>query len=296
MKNIMKKALVLFCAGAMLAGSAFSAFAASPEDTWLSLGEDLSESEKSTVLDLLGVDEEDLDDYNVTTVSNSEEHQYLDGYISSDQIGTQALSSVLIRKTEAGSGLHVTTKNITFCTEGMYTNALTTAGITDAEVMVAGPYPISGTAALIGAAKAFAEMNGSELDEKAIDGALDEMITTGQLEEVLGADPEAVEGMIAELKEKAAAGNIDLGDPESVNQAIEELAQKYSLELTPEQLQMIRDLLDKLSGLNLNLDNLSQQVHNLTNKLEDMGITSEQAKSWFARFLDWLRSLLPGLF
>ena len=154
MKNIMKKALVLLCAGAMLAGSAFSAFAASPEDTWLSLGEDLSESEKSTVLELLGVDEDDLDDYNVSTVSNAEEHQYLDGYISGDQIGTLALSSVLIRKTEEGSGLNVTTRNITFCTEGMYTNALTTAGVTDADVTVAGPYPISGTAALIGAAKA----------------------------------------------------------------------------------------------------------------------------------------------
>ena len=90
--------------------------------------------------------------------------------------------------------------------------------------------------------------------------------------------------------------NIDLGDPESVNQTIEEMAQKYSIELTPEQLQMIRDLLDKLSGLNLNLDNLSQQVHNLTNKLEDMGITSDQAKSWFAKLLDWLRSLLSGRF
>ena len=178
----------------------------------------------------------------------------------------------------------------------MYTNALTTAGITDADVKVAGPYPISGTAALIGAAKAFAEMSGNEVDEKAIDGALDEMITTGQLEEALGADPEAVEGLIAELKKKAASGDIDLGDPESVNQTIEEMAQKYSIELTPEQLQMIRDLLDKLSGLNLNLDNLSQQVHNLTNKLEDMGITSDQAKSWFAKLLDWLRSLLSGRF
>ena len=81
-----------------------------------------------------------------------------------------------------------------------------------------------------------------------------------------------------------------------MNQTIEEMAQKYSIELTPEQLQMIRDLLDKLSGLNLNLDNLSQQVHNLTNKLEDMGITSDQAKSWFAKLLDWLRSLLSGRF
>lgn len=296
MKHILKKALPLLCAGAMLAGSAFSAFAASPEDTWLSLGEDLSESEKSTVLELLGVDGEDLEDYSVITVSNAEEHQYLDGYISSDQIGTAALSSVLIRKTEAGSGLHVTTRNITFCTEGMYTNALTTAGVTDAEVTVAGPYPISGTAALIGAAKAFAEMNGIQLDEEAIDGALDEMITTGHLESVLGADPRAVESMIAELKEGVSSGEIDPENAQSVNQAIEKLAEKYSIELSEDQLQMIRDLLDKLSGLNLNLDNLSQQVENLTDKLDDMGISAEETKNFFFRFLEWLKSLLSGLF
>jgi uncharacterized protein YpuA (DUF1002 family) len=212
MKHILKKGLVLLFAGAMMLGTAFSAFAdtASADSSYLSLGADLSDSEKSTVLKLLGVDEDALDDYTVLTVTNEEEHRYLDDYISQDQIGTMALSSVLVEKTEKGSGLNVKTYNISYCTEGMYTNALTTAGVTDADVTVAGPYEISGTAALIGAAKAFSESTGVSIDEKALDGALDEMITTGDLEAALDADPEAVEGLIAELKEKAAAGDIDL--------------------------------------------------------------------------------------
>lgn len=294
MKHILKKGLVLLFAGAMMLGTAFSAFAdtASADSSYLSLGADLSDSEKSTVLKLLGVDEDALDDYTVLTVTNEEEHRYLDDYISQDQIGTMALSSVLVEKTEKGSGLNVKTYNISYCTEGMYTNALTTAGVTDADVTVAGPYEISGTAALIGAAKAFSESTGVSIDEKALDGALDEMITTGDLEAALDADPEAVEGLIAELKEKAAAGDIDLRDTDSVREAIEELAKKYNIELTSDQLQRIIDLLEKIANLDLNIDNLSQQVQNLTNKLEDMGVTTEQAKSWFQKFLDWLRSLL----
>lgn len=292
MNNILKKGLVLLCAGVMLAGSAFSAFAASDGDKYLSLGADLSESEKSTVLKLLGVDEDELDNYTVLTVTNEEEHKYLDEYISQDQIGTMALSSVLVEKTEKGSGLDVETYNISYCTEGMYANALTTAGITDADVTVAGPYEISGTAALIGAAKAFSESKGISIDEKALDGALDEMITTGDLEAALDADPEAVEGLMAELKQEVAAGNINLSDKEAVKETVEELANKYNIQLTSDQLQKIIDLLEKISHLDLNIDNLSQQVQNLTNKLEDMGITSEQAKSWFQELLDWIMSLL----
>lgn len=292
MNNILKKGLVLLCAGVMLAGSAFSAFAASDGDKYLSLGADLSESEKSTVLKLLGVDEDELDNYTVLTVTNEEEHKYLDEYISQDQIGTMALSSVLVEKTEKGSGLDVETYNISYCTEGMYANALTTAGITDADVTVAGPYEISGTAALIGAAKAFSESKGISIDEKALDGALDEMITTGDLEAALDADPEAVEGLMAELKQEVAAGNINLSDKEAVKETVEELANKYNIQLTSDQLQKIIDLLEKISHLDLNIDNLSQQVQNLTNKLEDMGITSEQAKSWFQKLLDWIMSLL----
>ena len=57
-------------------------------------------------------------------------------------IGTRALSSVLIEKKDKGNGIKVTTSNITYCTTGMYQNALATAGVTDADVRVAGPlYP-----------------------------------------------------------------------------------------------------------------------------------------------------------
>ncbi len=115
---------------------------------YIALGADLSADERATVLSLLGVTEADLENYDVVTVTNDQEHEYLDSYISSDTIGSRALSSVVVMEAEEGSGITVTIKNISYCTEGMYENALATAGVEDAEVIVAGPFSISGTAAL----------------------------------------------------------------------------------------------------------------------------------------------------
>ena len=125
---------------------------------YLSLGADLNDSQRATVLSIMGIDPANLDSYDVVYVTNEEEHQYLDAYISSDQIGSRSLSSVVIVQREEGNGLNLSTTNITYCTVGMYKNALTTAGVTDADIIVAGPTGISGTAALVGILKAYQQM------------------------------------------------------------------------------------------------------------------------------------------
>ena len=50
----------------------------------------------------------------------------------------------------------------------MYANALATAGVEDVNVVVAGPFNVSGTAALVGALKAYSEMTGETVDEKVV--------------------------------------------------------------------------------------------------------------------------------
>ena len=85
-----------------------NAYAGSFSGGYISLGADLTEEEKSKVLELFGVDEKDLENYKVVYVTNKEEHQYLDSYISSAQIGDQAWSSVLITEGKKGSGIDVT--------------------------------------------------------------------------------------------------------------------------------------------------------------------------------------------
>ena len=145
---------------------------------YLALGADLSEDQKNTVLSLMGIDPAQLGNYDVVTVNNSEEHQYLDAYIPSSQIGSKSWSSVVIVKKEKGNGINISTKNISYCTVGMYKNALVTAGIEDADIIVAGPKNISGTAALVGVFKAYQEMTGKELPQENVDTALNELVLT----------------------------------------------------------------------------------------------------------------------
>ena len=83
---------------------------------YLALGADLSEEQLQIVLDKMGIAKEDLEDYNVVYITHEEEHEYLDGYIDSSVIGTNALSCVMVKETDAGSGLRLTTMNINYCT------------------------------------------------------------------------------------------------------------------------------------------------------------------------------------
>ena len=105
-------------------------------------------------------------------------------------------------------------------TVGMYKSALATAGLEDAEIIVAGPFPISGTAALIGALKAYSEMTGDEVKEDSLDAAMNEIVVTGQLADATGGDKAKAEELMAYLKQEVVKN--DLKDDKSINEAIEQ--------------------------------------------------------------------------
>ena len=270
-----------------------NAYAGSFSGGYISLGADLTEEEKSKVLELFGVDEKDLENYKVVYVTNKEEHQYLDSYISSAQIGDQAWSSVLITEGKKGSGIDVTTKNVIYCTTGMYANALATAGVADVNVVVAGPFNVSGTAALVGALKAYSEMTGETVDEKVVDAAVDEMVTTGSLEDNTNTDNEKVEGMVAYLKEQVASGN---SKDKDLDQIINDAADKFEITLNEDQFNQLKALLEKLGGLNLDLGSLKSQAQAAYDTLKDMGfdiskihIDTEEAKGIFQQIIDMIK-------
>ena len=253
-------------------------------DQYLALGADLSSKEKQTVLELLGVS--DTSSYTLITVTNKEEHEYLGDYLSSKVIGRRALSSVTVKKTDGGSGVNVTTENITYCTEGMYKNALVTAGIKDAEVKVAGPFKISGTAALVGVMKSYEQMTGKKIPEKSKDAATDELITTGEVSESIG--KEDAEKLIADVKQKVAEDS--LKTPAEIGKAIDESAKDLEINLSDADRQKIQELMDKISDLNLNVDQLKEQAKDIYNKLNDSGFF-DKVKSWFSGFVDTIKGI-----
>lgn len=257
---------------------------------YLALGADLTEAQRQTVLSIMGINPAQLSDYDVVYVTNEEEHQYLGSYIDSAQIGTRSLSSVVIIEREKGRGLNISTNNITFCTVGMYKNALTTAGITDADIIVAGPTGISGTAALVGIFKAYQEMTGENIDESVVDAALNELVITGWLEESIeGLTDEEVEEFIAYIK--AVIAENDLTDEDSINEVIDEACEKYGVTLTDEERQEIVDLLLKITSLGIDLNGLVDYAESLYDSFKNGG----SSEGFFAAIGEFFSNIFSSI-
>ena len=249
-------------------------------------------AQKNTVLSLMGIDPANLGNYDVVYTTNAEEHQYLDSYISSSQIGSKSWSSVVIVKRDKGNGLNISTRNINYCTVGMYKNALTTAGITDADIIVAGPQEISGTAALVGVFKAYQEMTGETINADIIDASLNELVVTGQLEQsIAGLSDEEVEEFIAYIKSVIAQN--DLKDEASINQAIDDACSKYNVTLSDSERQQIVDLLLKLSKLNL--DYAESLYHSFKDGGGDSSVLSSVG-TFFSNVFSSIADFFKGLF
>ena len=271
----------------------------------IALGADLSAEQRATVLSLMDVTEADLANYQVVTITNDMEHQYLDAYMDASVIGSKSLSSVKITPAESGHGVLVTTKNINYCTTGMYRNALLTAGVSDADILVVGPTEISGTAALIGAIKGYEALSGESVSDTTLDTAMNELITTGEIA-MQDADSQDIEELIAFVKAKVAAGGLDSDD--QIRSAIEEGEDKFGVTLTEDEINQIIAIMQKINQLGLDPNVLVSQAEDLYSKfgkdflknLDTDAIAKEVAKSaasgFFAKIGDAIKGFFAGLF
>ncbi len=269
----------------------------------VALGANLSADQRAQVLSIMGISESDLANYNVIYITNDLEHQYLDSYIDPAVIGTKSLSSVMITPKESGHGVLVTTQNINYCTTGMYRNALLTAGVENADILVAGPSPISGTAALIGAVKGYELLSGQEVSDTALDTALDEMITTGELSKALNdADSEEVEALIAFVKAKLAAGELE--SEEDIRAAIAEGENKFGVKLDESEISQIVDVMNKIKKLGLDPNVLLDQAEDLykqfgpdfLNHIDKKTIARTGVSAFFSKIGQGIKDFFSGLF
>ena len=257
---------------------------------YLALGANLTEQQKATVLGLLGINPAELADYDVIYITNEEEHQYLGQYVDASKIGTRSLSSVLVVKREQGHGINITTKNISYCTIGMYKNALITAGITDADIIVAAPTQISGTAALVGAMKAYSVMTGEAVTEQSMDTALNELVLTGDIAEKMG-DSQKAEELIAYLKREIVER--DLSDENEIREMIDETSREFDVYLSEEEVVQLTNLLKKIGDLDLDLESITNQAEELYNKLSkiDAGGFFDKIAGFFRSIADFFRGV-----
>lgn len=281
----------------------------------LALGADLSAEQRASVLAQMGITEEDLVSFTVIDITNEMEHQYLGSYMDASVIGTKSLSSVLITPKESGHGVVVTTKNINYCTTGMYRNALLTAGVSDAEILVAAPSPMSGTAALIGAIKGYEAMTGNVVEEVSLDTAMDELITTGEIAEEIaaqtGGDSEQIEELIAFVKAKVAAGELE--SETDIRDVIAEGEEKFGVTLAEEQVQQIVDIMMKINELGLDPQMLIEQAEDLysqfgTEFLDNLDldnldtdaikeeVSKQMSDGFLSKIVDAIKEFFAGIF
>lgn len=264
----MKKKIVSVILAAMMILTAAPVFADSAPDTYVALGADLTSDQRAVVLHLMDLTEDDLDGAHLVQITNAMEHEMLGSYLPDSVIGTRALSCVKVEKRGSG-GINVTTKNISYCTEGMYKNALATAGIENADVLVAAPMNISGTAGLVGAMEAYKQLTGMTIKDDNMDAAVDELVTTGELSDAIGSSEDA-ENLIAAVKQEVASE--DLKTDEEILQAIDDAAAELGITLSDREKQLILDLMKKIAKLNLDPETLKKQASDIYDRLKSLGV------------------------
>ncbi len=238
----------------------------------VTIGANLSEEQRTQVYKDLGVTPGSVTEL---TVTNQEEREYLEGLVSDGKIGNVALSSVYIKTLEEGEGLKVTTNNINWCSKEMYVNALMTAGITDAEVRITAPFAVSGTAALTGLYKSYEDITGEKLDLKAKSVAVEEIVVTGNLAEMIG-DVDATE-LVNQLK-LVLEQTKTMSDDEVRNE-IKTIAKNLNISLTDGQVKQLLDLCRSMEGLDS--QQLAAKVESLKKTLEGANKVQQTAtKIW----------------
>ncbi len=294
--NYLKKFAMAVLSAALVIGSAVPSFA-DARNTYVSLGADLTVEQRDTVLDLMDLTEEDLADMDVVQITNAQEHEILGGYLPESVIGSKALSCVRVDK-KRSDGINVTTKNITYCTKGMYQNALITAGIENADVIVAGPTNISGTAGLVGAMEAYQEMTGKTISEENKDAAVNEIVATGELADEIGSSEDA-ENLIALIKQRVIEE--DVSSEKDLLDVIDEAAQQIGITLSDSEKQQILALMKKIGSLDLDADALKQQATDIYNRLKELGvdfsgIDKDSIINTISKFFQGIIDFFKGLF
>lgn len=224
-------------------------------------GGNLSEDEKASVADSLSVkDEAEVEEIEVTG-------EDLVTYIKDGDARARMFSSAKITRKDEGEGLViqiVTPDNITQVTTEMYANAMLTAGIENATVEVAAPKPVTGHSALVGIYKAY-EVNGEQLDPERTDVANDELTVATELAE--GVDEAKVSELLTEIKKQIAEQNP--ASREEVEKIVEEQLSKLQIELSPEDRQLLIDLMDRIRQLDIDFSKWSTQLEDLSKTIED---------------------------
>ncbi|MFL0364601.1 DUF1002 domain-containing protein [Pseudobacillus sp. 179-B 2D1 NHS] len=290
MNKFVKSATISACLSGILLTCTVAHADSKVGDTIVTIGEDLSQKERKQILEEMSIEKETQ----ILTISNEEEHHYLDSYIPKAQIGSKSLSSTRITNISPGSGVMVKAHHVTWVTESMFENALATAGVKDVDVYVTAPYDVSGTAALTGVMKAYETSTNTSIPEEKKQIANEEMVTTAQLADTLG--PDKAQELMKRLKEEVAKQKPESED--EMEKIIRLTSEAMGISLPDPIVSSLVDLFLKMEKLDIDWGSVISQVMASGEKVGDI-IQSDEANSFINSAKESLQSfwkLVTSLF
>ncbi|NMP22170.1 DUF1002 domain-containing protein [Sulfobacillus harzensis] len=220
----------------------------------VTLGANLTAAEQRTMIQSFGTA---FQSARRITINHSQEETLLRGVAPQSEIGTRSISSSAVETERSGYGIRVTTKNITWVTPAMYANALATAGVTNARVQAAAPFPVSGTAALAGILTAYQSASGHVIPYGQERTAAQEMMTTGSLGDQIGSKAAAATLM---RRVKTIVLQQHLTTASAIRPVVIREANNLSIKLSDTQINEITNLMVSISRLPIDASTLSTQL------------------------------------
>ncbi|MCC3867852.1 DUF1002 domain-containing protein [Terrisporobacter mayombei] len=289
-----KKVSSLLVAMTIIASSIVPSFADGTRV--VTIGVNNTAEQRQKIFSYFGVKENEVQ---VLEVNNKEEREYLGGVATEAQLGTKTYSCSYVEPTNSG-GINVKTANITWVTSSMVASTLSTAGMTNANAVIAAVFPVSGTGALTGVMKAFEDASGKKLDEDKKELASEELITTGDLGDKIGQD-EAT-GVVNDIKTEVIKNGTS--DVTQIADIINNVTNNYNVTLTDAQIKQITDLMEKIAAQKYDYNSMKQTLNNVSDVVQDnlkeagkevgnSGIM-DSVGGLFSSIGDWFSNLFGG--
>ncbi|MGG7177908.1 DUF1002 domain-containing protein [Clostridium paraputrificum] len=286
-KSLISKILIGALSLSLFLSSMPSISASADSFKVVTLGANLTDSQKNEMLKYFGVTKNDA---NILEITSEEEYKYLGKVANASQLGNKSISSSYVEPTTKG-GLNITTNNLTWVTDGMIKNALITAGIENANVKASAPFKVSGTAALTGILKGFENSSaGQKIDEDKKEAANEELVVTGDLGDKIGQDDAT--NLINDVKKEIIKEKPKTD--KQIEKIVDKASKKYDSELSQEDKDNIKGVMSKINDLDLNYNNLKDQLNDVTNQLKDK-LNSDEAKGFFSKIGDFFSKVWDSI-
>ena len=262
----------LVCSASMLIGSVVPSVPAMADAMKVvTLGADLSEDQKNTMLRYFKVDSSQVQ---IIYVTNQDERDHLSSYVPLEQIGTRTVSCAYVKPTTSG-GIKVRTANLNWVTCNMIASSLSTSGVTNCEVVAACPFEVSGTGALTGIQMAYETASGEKLDETKKELATEEMVVTGNLADSVGQNDATT--VINQAKMEVIADNVQNAD--DIYNIVVNISNNNNVSLTDDELNTIVSLLTQIAQQNYDYSEMQETLERVNDNVTGQADESTAADS-----------------